>query len=110
MSEVKTGHRLVLCNCPPDKAAGIAEKLVQERLAACVNIVPAVQSVYTWKGQLCHDTESTLLVKTRASLVDALTRRIVELHPYELPEVIALELRPGEGEPRYFAWLDEVTG
>ncbi len=110
MTERLSGYRLVLCNCPPERAAEIAEKVVEERLAACVNILPGVESVYRWKGEICRDRESTLLMKTRASLVEALTRRIVELHPYEVPEVISIVLAGGEGEQRYFDWIDLVTG
>ncbi|MBI3892813.1 MAG: divalent-cation tolerance protein CutA [Candidatus Wallbacteria bacterium] len=109
MDQTREGYRLLICNCPPEKASGIAENLVQERLVACANIVPGVESVYRWKGELCRDRESTLLLKTRAALVDAVTRRIVELHPYEVPEVLSVELQLAEGERRYFDWIDRET-
>ncbi|MBI2944175.1 MAG: divalent-cation tolerance protein CutA [Candidatus Wallbacteria bacterium] len=104
-----SGYRMVICNCPPDRAEGIARALVEERLAACVNVVPGVVSVYRWKGELCRDGESTLLIKTRSARMAALTRRLVELHPYEVPEVISLELKPDEGEKRYLDWVEEET-
>lgn len=101
--------RVVLCNAPPADADRIAEALVRERLAACVNIVPAVRSVYEWKGEVERETESAMLIKTVASRVDALTARLVALHPYELPEVIALPVGEGEGNPAYHAWVAAQT-
>lgn len=97
--------RVVLCNCPPDHARRIAEAVVEARLAACVNVLPAVESVYEWEGELARDTESTLLIKTTAAGVAALTERLVALHPYELPEVIALPVLDAEGHAPYLAWL-----
>lgn len=100
---------LVLCNAPPEAALRLARELVERRLAACVNVVPGVTSVYRWEGSLHEDQESTLLVKTRAALVDALTSAIRELHPYEVPEVIAVPLEPGAGNPAYLAWVLDET-
>ncbi len=97
--------RVVLCNCPPDHAARIAQAVIEERLAACVNVLPAVESFYEWEGRVERDAESTLLIKTTAAGVPALTARIVALHPYELPEVIALPVLDGEGHGPYLAWL-----
>src|SRR5688572_4473546 len=57
MAKQSTGYRLVLCNCPPDRATGIAERLVEEKLAACVNVVEGVRSFYHWQGKLCQDAE-----------------------------------------------------
>lgn len=99
--------RLVLCNCPPDKADLIARTVVERKLAACVNALPGVKSTYRWKGQVCVDEETTLLIKTRAELVDALTAAIVELHPYEVPEVIALPIL--EGHAPYLEWVLAAT-
>jgi periplasmic divalent cation tolerance protein len=98
-------YRLVLCNCPPDLSEKIARILVEEKLAACVNILPEVRSVYRWEGELCVDKENTLLIKTTKALLAALTARINELHSYSLPEVIALTINRGEGESRYLEWL-----
>ncbi len=97
--------RVVLCNTPPDASERIARALVEGKLAACVNVLPNVVSIYTWKGEVCRDGESTLLIKTRASLVPAVTAKIRELHPYEVPEVIALSIHEGEGNPDYLAWV-----
>lgn len=97
--------RLVLCNAPPADAPRIAEALVSQRLAACVNILPAVSSVYEWEGVIQRDTESTLLIKTTAARVGALTEALCAMHPYELPEVISLAVEAGEGSPSYLAWV-----
>ncbi len=101
--------RVVLCTAPPEVAGEIAKTVVTERLAACVNIVPAVRSVYVWKGELCDDTEALLIVKTRAARLAELTARLVSIHPYDVPEVIALPIGTEEGNPTYLAWLSEQT-
>ena len=86
-----------------------ATHLVEERLAACVNVVPKVTSVYWWQGRVERDDEALLIIKTRAALVPVLTEAIKNVHPYEVPEVIALPLSPGEGNPDYLQWLAEQT-
>lgn len=83
--------RVVLTNCSAEQAPQLARALVEEGLAACVNILPGVQSHYVWKGQYCIDEESTLLIKSTAKRLDALTQRLRELHSYEVPEIIALD-------------------
>ena len=100
---------VVLCNAPPDRAEAIAEALLEQRLAACVNIVPGVTSLYWWKGALTRDGESTLLIKTRTVLVEKLTSAIRAVHPYEVPEVIVLPVEVGQGNPDYFAWVAAET-
>ena len=89
----------------PDLEAGaqIGRSLVAEGLAACANLVPGVRSIYQWQGELHDDPEVLLILKTRASLLDALTARVRALHPYELPEVLALPVAGGS-EP-YLAWV-----
>ena len=99
--------RLVLCTCPQDSADSIADAILKDRLAACVNIIPGVKSKYWWKGQLSADSESLLIMKTRADLVTALTARIKEVHPYEVPEIIAFEIK--EGNADYLRWIAEET-
>jgi periplasmic divalent cation tolerance protein len=88
-----------------EDAERIAHALVERRLAACVNVVPGVVSVYRWKGAIERDEERLLLIKTRADRFAALRDAILELHPYEVPEIVALPV--GEGSPAYLAWLDE---
>jgi periplasmic divalent cation tolerance protein len=87
-----------------NEARTIARALVEERLAACVNIIPGLTSIYRWQGQICEDSELLLLIKTQAARVAALRARLVHLHSYEVPEVIALPITAGSAP--YLAWLD----
>jgi periplasmic divalent cation tolerance protein len=96
------------CTCPDtDSAQRIADALVEERLAACVNVLPGVRSVYRWKGAIECNDEVLLLVKTVAAQLDALCARITALHPHELPEVIAVEASGGLGA--YLDWVAECS-
>jgi periplasmic divalent cation tolerance protein len=100
---------LLLCTCPDAESAGhIARTLVAERLAACVSRVPGLVSTYRWEGGLQEDAEALLLIKTRSDAVPSLQARLVELHPYDVPEVIALDI--ASGLPAYLDWLrDSVS-
>jgi len=91
----------------PEQAAGIARILVEEQLAACVNLVPAVRSIYRWQGQVSDDTETLAIIKTTAERYDALASRLVALHPYEVPELIAFPIERGHAP--YLAWLTNST-
>ena len=104
-----TDARLLLCTCPDEaSAARIARTLVDERLAACVSRVPGLLSTYRWDGQVQEDAEVLLLIKTTADAVEALQARLLELHPYEVPEMIALDI--AAGLPAYLDWLrDSVS-
>ncbi|NGX15150.1 divalent-cation tolerance protein CutA [Wenzhouxiangella sp. XN24] len=87
---------LVLCTCPPGAAAAdLAETLVGESLAACVNQLPGVLSSFRWEGRVQQETETLLLIKSTRDRLEALTARIRELHPYELPEVVAVPVMGG---------------
>jgi periplasmic divalent cation tolerance protein len=99
--------RVVLCNCSPDEAHSLAETLVSEGLVACVNILSGVTSYYMWDGAMQADNESTLLMKTVADRLDALESRLVELHSYDTPEIIALH--PSHVFAPYADWVAEVT-
>ena len=102
-------HQVLLCTVPDrDTGRAIARRLVEERLAACVNILPGVTSVYAWKGEVNEDEELLLVIKSRAGRYAELERAVVELHPYELPEVVAVPV--SDGLPGYLAWIDESTG
>jgi periplasmic divalent cation tolerance protein len=90
------------------QGAALARALVGEALCACVNIIPKVTSVYRWKGQLIEDAESLLVIKTRRSRFEALRARIVELHGYEVPEIIFLDVSAAH-EP-YLRWVLEASG
>jgi len=99
---------LCLCTCPDDAIArSIAGALVDERLAACVSRVPGLQSTYRWEGRIEHGEEVLLLIKTTADRLDALTRRLQALHPYELPEILAVETAGGLAP--YLAWVAAQT-
>ena len=99
------GALLVLTNCPDAAVAErIARTLVELKLAACVNQLAPVQSIYRWQGEVQHDSELLLLIKTRGECYPALEARIRELHSYEVPEIIAVPLQ--RGSESYLAWLD----
>ena len=91
-----------------DVAKDVAERLVKERLAACINIIDGVLSIYWWNGRVEEASESLLLIKTRSELFEKLKKRIVEVHPYETPEVVALKIEDGLKE--YLEWIDESLG
>ena len=88
-----------------EDADRLARALVERRLAACVNVVPGVVSHYRWKGELQRDEERLLVIKTRAEQIEALREALRELHPYELPELVAFEI--SAGSPEYLKWLDD---
>ena len=88
-----------------EEAEKIAEALVQERLAACVNIVPAITSIYRWQGEVHRDSEVLLIAKSRPELFDPLAARVKELHSYEVPEIIALPIVAGNAA--YLSWIEE---
>jgi len=99
---------LVLTTVPiGDLGDRIARALVEERLAACVNILPPMVSVYRWRGAVEREEERQLLVKTTESRVDAVRRRISELHPYEVPEFLVL--RVADAAPDYLEWARAQT-
>ena len=99
---------IVFCTCPDEAVADlIALALVEEHLAACVNRIPGVASTYRWQGSIQRDTEHLLLIKTTQERFAALHERIVALHPYELPEVIAVDIALGHAP--YLAWIDATT-
>jgi len=99
---------IVLVSCPAELAEKIAEKVVVERLAACVNILPSMTSVYLWQGKLCRESESLLLIKIQASGYADLEKRIKELHTYEVPEIIMVSIAAGYFP--YLNWIAESVG
>jgi periplasmic divalent cation tolerance protein len=91
----------------PDKAAEVARTLVSEQLAACVNLVGPVRSIYRWQGELSDDSETLAVIKTTRERFDAMRTRLVELHPYDVAEVIALPVEAGHAP--YLAWVETET-
>ena len=98
---------VVLVTCPPDKAQAIAGALVEERVAACVNVVPSLLSVYRWKGAVHNDSEALLIAKTTKDRFEALKQAVLKHHPYELPEVIAIPV--DRGHTPYLEWVIESS-
>ena len=98
-----TDALLVLTNVPPAQAEAIARHCVDTGLAACVNLIPPMTSVYRWQGQIESATEQLLLIKTSQSAYPRLEAALHALHPSELPEIISVPLGPSS--PRYLQWL-----
>lgn len=87
----------------------IGEKLVESNLAACVNIIPGVESIYKWEGKINRDKELLLMLKTKTSLVDEISNVVKSLHPYEVPEVISVSLSE-QGNTKYLEWVKNSCG
>lgn len=99
---------LVVCNVPNHELAEqIASDLVERQLAACVNILPGIQSVYRWQGEIQRDTEVQLQIKTRLSHYPAVQQAILDLHTYTTPEILGVALN--SGLPAYLSWLKQET-
>lgn len=97
---------IVMITSPPDKAEEIARVILEKRVAACVNI-SQVSSLYWWNDKIDSDNESLLIVKTRVDSLDALKASVLEVHPYDVPEIIALPIITGSRE--YLDWVDKET-
>ncbi|MDX2504968.1 MAG: divalent-cation tolerance protein CutA [Gammaproteobacteria bacterium] len=109
MTKIKTSdssqYQLVLCTCPDEEAAiNIAENIVAQRLAACVNVLPAVYSVYHWQDNVESAKENMILIKTTQEKYSSLEKVITSLHPYEVPEIIAININ--SGLPEYLKWIE----
>lgn len=100
---------IVLSQCPDEATAErLALRLLEERLAACVNWMPGTRSAYWWQGQIQRETETLLIAKTTRARLGRLTARLTELHPYEIPEILALEV--AGGAERYLDWVGQTLG
>ena len=99
---------MVLTTCNSSETSSlIAETLISNKLAACVNIIKGVESVYQWQGKIEHDKEILLIIKTRESLFSQVEQSIQELQSYELPEIIAVPIKTGE--KNYLNWIQSAT-
>ena len=107
IKQMKQTTILVLCTCPPGNAKDIAQKLVQQKLAACVNIMPNIRSIYHWQGEIQDDTEAMLVIKTTTEQYEKMEKTIKKLHPYELPEIISISLTGGNKD--YIQWIKDTT-
>lgn len=100
-------YHIIYCTCPDNEVAKqISKALVLDKLAACVNILPNITSIYTWQGELQEDQEQLLLIKSRSDKFEALRQVIIKLHPYELPEIIAVSI--DNAVPNYLNWINET--
>ncbi len=97
---------VVYITASAENARDLAAALVREKLAACVNRIPGIESTYTWEGRIERDAEDLLIVKTRADLFDRLKVRVRQLHDYDVPEIIAVPMI--EGNESYLAWMGSV--
>ncbi len=102
MNNSDTGVVVVYCTAPPHESEAMAHTLLQEGLVACVNLVP-VQSVYRWEGAVYDEAEVLMVIKTRTDVVDELTEKIQQIHPYKQPEVIVLPVTGGSKD--YLQWV-----
>ena len=107
MSEPNAARMVYVTAGGPEEARAIGRALVDERLAACVNVLDPVTSLYRWEGELCEDRETVLIAKTRAELVDALTERVRALHSYDCPCVVAFPIVGGNA--RFLDWIADET-
>lgn len=108
MMEAQTGYIVALITTSSaEEAEKIGRALVEERLAACINIVKEVRSLFLWQGKLEDEREALMVVKTTSSLFPALAEKVKSLHAYTVPEIIALPIQVGSDA--YLRWIDEVT-
>jgi periplasmic divalent cation tolerance protein len=99
---------VVFCTCPDlDAARAMARQLVETSLVACVNVVPGLRSIYRWKGSVQEDSEVLMILKTTRDRLEAAKIRLVELHPYDVPEFIALPV--SDGHDPYLQWVTDST-
>ena len=102
-----SAFRVVLVTTPREQAENLSHKIIESGLAACVNVVDTVKSIYRWKGEIKTDTESLLVIKTATKKVENLIKFVKEGHGYTVPEVVSMTI--SEGNPDYLNWIDEVT-
>ncbi len=102
-----SAFRVVFVTVSQDQAEDLSREIIENRLAACVNIVEKVHSFYRWKGKITKDAEALLVIKTATKKVESLIKFVKENHSYDIPEVVSLNI--AEGNPDYLDWLDEET-
>jgi len=107
MSEPRPDVRVVLCTCPAEHADRIARTLLEEHLVACITVVSGVKSLYWWKGKVEDEAETLLVIKAPSAQYQKLEQRLREIHPYEVPEVLSLEVV--DGLRSYLSWVTEAA-
>lgn len=101
-------YQIVISNCPNEAVARqISEQLVKLKLAACVNILPTMISIYQWQDEIHHDKEVMMLIKSKSTLFAEVEQTITDLHPYEVVEVIALNIQ--QGNELYLNWINDIV-
>ena len=104
-----THYRLIFTTCAnKEEARAMAKELVQQKLAACVNILPEIESFYMWEDAVQNEQETKLLIKTKSEKMNQVIQTIKSLHSYEVPEVQVVDV--ATGNLAYFNWMDEVLG
>jgi periplasmic divalent cation tolerance protein len=103
-----TDYIMVFCTCPDENSAkAIASQLIQAKIAACVNLIPGVQSIYCWQGKIEQATEVQLLIKTKTRCFEQINQLIRSIHPYDTPEILATPIVDGDNQ--YLAWIDSTV-
>jgi periplasmic divalent cation tolerance protein len=102
-SESGSEYRIVMITAPAETAGPMARALVERGLAACVNVVPGLTSIYRWRGKVEESSEVLLMAKTTSGAVGRLIEAVRELHPYEVPEIVSIAM--SEGLPEYLRWI-----
>lgn len=106
MGRKKTEYIIAVISTPQEAAEQIARVIIDDRLAACVQILGPVSSLYWWKGEIQKDTEALLLLKTKKSCIAKLKKRLTSIHPYDVPELLYLSVF--DGLPSYLEWIDTI--
>ena len=101
--------KIALVTCPPEDANRLARALVSEKVAACVNLMPNVSSVYRWDGDIQEDAESLLIIKTSTDRIQALRAAVSRLHTYDTPEFLVVDTDSAQSSPDYISWVIENT-
>ena len=99
--------KVCLSTCPLERAEELAAVLVNERVAACVNVIGSVRSVYRWAGEVQRESEALLVIKTSDAAVERLLARLAKIHPYQTPEIVVLAAEAAW--PPYLAWVQQET-
>lgn len=102
---IMSSYQIIFCSCPDNNTGNlIAKHLITKKLAACVNILPGIRSIYAWQGQVETTQEQLLLIKSRDDFYSKIEQEILILHPYELPEIIAVPIT--QIATNYLKWMD----